>query len=120
MRAREKASYVDVPVEIATASLPDRLASRTCRAWRSRRRFCVRSTLGRDHETTVGLEGALLEAIHQDNSSSLDELRKAISHAADGCRRARRVYGDEHPLAMQLAGDLNDAREALARRTPPP
>ena len=76
----------------------------------------ARRALGRVHETTVGLEGALLEAIYQDNSSSLDELRKAISHAAEGCQRARRVYGDEHPLMMQLARDLNDAREALAER----
>jgi hypothetical protein len=35
----------------------------------------------------------------------------------DGYQRARRVYGDAHPLTGELATGLDDAREALARRT---
>ena len=77
----------------------------------------ARRILGRVHENTLKLEGTLLEAIHWDDSSSLDELRKAISMCEDAIRRARRVYGDEHPLTMRLARDLDEAREELARRT---
>ena len=65
----------------------------------------------------IKLESALLEAIHRDDSSSLDELRKAISYVVEGCRRARRVYGDAHPLTEELAEVLDDARGNLAGRT---
>ena len=70
-----------------------------------------------DEEYTLKLEKALLKATHEDKGSSLDELRKAISMCEDGCRRARRVYGDSHPITAELARELDLAREELAERT---
>ena len=77
----------------------------------------ARRSIGRDEEYTLKLEKALLKATHEDKGSSLDELRKAISMCEDGCRRARRVYGDSHPITAELARELDLAREELAERT---
>ena len=80
----------------------------------------ARRTLGRDHECTLKLDGALSQAICRDDGSSLSELRKAVSITEEGSRRARRVYGDEHPDTKMLLEKLQEARAALARRTPSP
>ena len=74
-------------------------------------------SIGRDDEYTLKLEKALLKATHEDKGSSLDELRKAISMCEGGYRRARRVYGDSHPITAELARELDLARDVLAERT---
>ena len=63
------------------------------------------------------LDSALTVALYQDDDASLGELRQAVSIAEVASRRARRVYGNLHPLAETLAEDLDHARETLARRT---
>ena len=80
----------------------------------------ARRTLGRDHECTLKLGSSLSKALCRDAGSSLSELRKAVSITEEGSRRARRVYGDEHPDTMVLFADLQEARATLARRTPSP
>ena len=77
----------------------------------------ARRTLGRDHEWTLKLESALSEAFYRDDSASTSELRHSVSMCEDGYERARRVYGDAHPLTEELADALDEAREELARRT---
>ena len=77
----------------------------------------ARRALGRDHEYTMKLDSALTVALYQDDDASLGELRQAVSIAEVASRRARRVYGNLHPLAETLAEDLDHARETLARRT---
>ena len=61
-------------------------------------------TLGRDDETTLTLKTELLEAIRRDDSSSLDELRKAISMCEESYRRARPVFGDSARNAPDTSG----------------
>ena len=77
----------------------------------------ARRTLGRDHEWTLKLESALSEAFYRDDSASTSELRQSVSMCEDGYERARRVYGDAHPLTEELAEVLDDARGNLAGRT---
>ena len=77
----------------------------------------ARRTLGRDHEWTLKLESALSEAIYRDDAAPLSELRQAVSMCEEGYERARRVYGDAHPLTEELAEALDEAREELAHKT---
>ena len=53
-------------------------------------------------------------------TSTLDDLREAVTTLEDADRIARRVLGGEHPLAMEIDGFLRKARATLrARETPP-
>ena len=52
-------------------------------------------------------------------TSTLDDLREAVTTLEDSDRIARRVLGGEHPLAMEIDGFLRKARATLrARETP--
>jgi hypothetical protein len=75
-----------------------------------------RARLDRDRDGLL----VFFVGVCRDAGSSLSELRKAVSITEEGSRRARRVYGDEHPDTMVLFADLQEARATLARRTPSP
>ena len=51
---------------------------------------------------------------------AIDDLRKAVTTLQDAERPARRVFGGSHPLTVDIAVSLIEARAALrARETPP-
>ncbi len=59
------------------------------------------------------------EALYRSDSSTLDDLRMAVTTLEDLERIARRVLGSSHPLISRNEVDLQGARTALrARETP--
>ena len=55
-------------------------------------------------------------ALYGDTDATLDDLCEAEATLEDAERIARRVLGSEHPLTMDIEGDLINARGALADR----
>jgi hypothetical protein len=78
-----------------------RRASRTCRVWRSRRRFCARRPR---------------RGICNYPFATLDDLRKAVATFEEIEPTARRVLGSAHPLTTGIGGALRNARAALRAR----
>ena len=56
-------------------------------------------------------------AIYFDASATLDDLREAVTTLEETERIARRVLGGAHPLAAEIEGDLQDARDVLKQRS---
>ena len=55
------------------------------------------------------------------SSATLDHLHEAVTTLEDAGRIARRVFGDAHPLTVEIEEDLQNARADLrARETQPP
>ena len=54
--------------------------------------------------------------LHQDPSSTDDDLREAVTTLEELERIARRVLGPAHPTAMEIEHMLRDARAALRAR----
>ncbi len=57
------------------------------------------------------------QALYKDASSTLDDLREAVTTLEETARTARRVLGDEHPTTTGIEVSLRDARAAPARRS---
>ena len=56
-----------------------------------------------------------------DTGATLDDLREAVTTLDETERTARRVLGGAHPVTVDIAKSLREARAALrARETPPP
>jgi len=51
-----------------------------------------------------------------DTDATLDDLWEAEATLEDLERIARRVFGDTHPLTVDIEGDLINARGAIADR----
>ena len=59
--------------------------------------------------------------LYKDANATLDNLREAVTTFEDTERTARRVLGGQHPLTVDIEGELQRARAALAaRETPQP
>jgi len=58
-------------------------------------------------------------ALYKDDGATLVDLREAVTTLAETERTARRVLGGAHPIVVTIAGDLRDARAALAARETP-
>ena len=53
------------------------------------------------------------QAIYNDDSATLGDLREAVTTLEDTARIARRVLGGAHPLTKRMEQDLREARAAL-------
>ena len=80
----------------------------------------ARRVLGENHEITLRMRWNNAEALYKDASSTLDDLREAVTTLEEIEPTARRVLGGAHPTTEGIEADLRDARAALrARETPP-
>ena len=60
-------------------------------------------------------------ALYNDDGSTLDNLREAVTTLEETQRTARRVFGNSHPLVAGIESVLRKARAALrASETPRP
>ena len=79
----------------------------------------ARRVLGENDETTLRARWMYAEALYMDTSSTLDDLREAVTTLEETDRIARRVLGGAHPTTKGVESELRDARAALrARETP--
>ena len=62
------------------------------------------------------MRGCCAEALHDDPSATLDDLREAVTTLEDIARIARRVLGGAHPSTVKIERSLRMARVALAAR----
>ena len=58
------------------------------------------------------------EALYEDDSATLDDIREAVTTLEDTARIAQRVLGGAHPLTVDIERGLGDARTALRAREP--
>ena len=81
----------------------------------------ARRVLGEDAQLTLGMRRNYAEALYNDPTATLDDLREAVTMLEDTDRIARRAFGGAHPLVVNIEQALRYSREALsARETPPP
>ena len=79
-----------------------------------------RRSLGEGHITTLRLRSSYAEVPYMDPTSTLDDLREAVTTLEDTTRIARRVFGGAHPFTVDHEKSLRNARAVLrARETPP-
>ena len=52
-------------------------------------------------------------ALYEDNDTTLDDLREAVTTLEDAERIARRVLGGAHPIVVDMEWSLRNARAAL-------
>ena len=76
----------------------------------------ARRVSGDGHESTLRLRFNYARAIVGDTSATLNDLRQAVTTLEDTGRIARRVFGDAHPLTMNIEGEVQKVRAALAAR----
>ena len=53
------------------------------------------------------------------SSATLDHLHEAVTTLEDAGRIARRVFGDAHPLTVEIEGNLRNAQAVLAAHDTP-
>ena len=76
----------------------------------------ARRVLGEGHQTTLKMRKVYAKTLYFDKGSTLDDLREAVTTLEDTERTARRVFGGEHPVTVDIEDDLRGARAALADR----
>ena len=76
----------------------------------------ARRVLGESHELTLKVRYYYTEALYEDPSATLDDLREAVTTLENTERIARRVFGGAHPLTTTIEGNLKDSRVALRAR----
>ena len=76
----------------------------------------ARRVLGENHEITLRMRRNYAEALYKDASSTLDDLREAVTTLEEIEPIMRRVFGSAHPLTVDIEQDLINARGALADR----
>ena len=80
-----------------------------------------RGAAGVAHVSCLARQAQVLVADAEENSSAtLDDVQEAVVTLWDAERIARRVFGDAHPLATAIEGDLRNARAALHAHESPP
>ena len=62
------------------------------------------------------MRSSYANALYNDPSASLDDLREAVTTLEDAGRIGRRVLGGAHPLTAEIEEDLQNARAALRAR----
>jgi hypothetical protein len=79
----------------------------------------ARRVHGDGHRLTLGLRKIYAKTLINDESTTLDDFREAVTTIEDNARVTRRVFGGAHPATRSVERDLQDARAALrARETP--
>ena len=76
----------------------------------------ARRVLGEDAQLTLGMRRNYAEALYDDPSATLDDLREAVTMLEDTDRIARRVLGGAHPSVAGIEGSLRSARAVLRAR----
>ena len=77
--------------------------------------------LGEDHQITLKMRKMYAMALYENEATTLDDLREAVTTLEDLVRTARRVLGGAHPLTPRIEDNLRCSRAALrARETPQP
>ena len=74
----------------------------------------ARRTLGAEHDLTLNLRKFYGQFLYEDPSASRADVVEAIEIIEDVQRRARRVFGPDHPNWTYLPRELTAAREKLA------
>ena len=73
----------------------------------------ARRVLGECHKVTLDMRSTYAEALYQDPSATLDDLREAVTTLEETERVFRRVFGGAHPTTAQIKRYLQNARAAL-------
>ena len=73
----------------------------------------ARRVLGDSHETAFRTRLNYARVFYEDSSTTLDDVREAVTMLEDAGRTARRVLGGAHPLAAGIEA----AAAALERET---
>ena len=73
----------------------------------------ARRVLGKNNELTLKMRWTYAQAIFMDDSTTLDDLREAVTTLEDTERTARRVLGSAHPLTSDIENSLQYARTRL-------
>jgi len=71
--------------------------------------------LGAEHILTLKMRWAYARALYNNPAVTLDDLHESVTTLEDTARTVRRVFGNTHPLAMDIEGNLEGAREFLRR-----
>ena len=77
----------------------------------------ARRVLGESPEVTLRLRWTYAKALYMDNTSTLDNLREAVTTLEDIAPTARRVLGGSHPSTEGIELLLQDALRALKGAT---
>ena len=78
----------------------------------------ARRVLGEEHGLTLKLRWNYAAALLNDTSTTLDDLREAVTTLEDAEPTARRVLGGTHPITTGIEAALRQARAALRAREP--
>ena len=76
----------------------------------------ARRHLGKGHMTTLKMRKIYAKVLYNDDGSTLDDLREAVTTLEDLERTTRRMLGGEHPFTLNTEGNLRNARAALRAR----
>ena len=79
----------------------------------------ARHVLGEDHGLTLKLRWNYAAALLNDTSTTLDDLREAVTTLEDAERTARRVLGGTHPTTTGIETAMRQTRAALRAREMP-
>ena len=78
-----------------------------------------RRVLGEDAQSTLKMRAVYASVLYQEDGTTLDDLREAVTTLEETERTARRVLGGAHPLVEMTARGLRESRAMLcARETP--
>ena len=73
----------------------------------------ARRVLGESNETALRMRWVYGAVLYNDPGATLDDLREAATTFEDTDRTARRVFGDAHPLTVDIEDSLQKARAML-------
>ena len=80
----------------------------------------ARRFLGASHHITLVMSWNYAVALYEGESSTLDDLREAVTTLEETDRTAQRVLGGTHPTAKGIEHHLQNARAALRARDTAP
>ncbi len=79
----------------------------------------ARRVLGDSTDTTLRMRWIYAEALYEDDTATLNDLRAAVTTLEETESTARRVLGGAHPTTTEIEDYLQEAREALRAREAP-
>ena len=79
----------------------------------------ARRVFGENDENTLKILWSYAMTLYKDRSSTLEDLREAVTTLEELERTARRVLGGACPLTTYFGHDLREARTLLSAREAP-
>ena len=76
--------------------------------------------LGEGHQVTLKMRKMYAMALYDNDASTLDDLREAVTTLEELAPTARRVLGGAHPITESVEVELRKAQAALRAREAPP